>query len=75
MKYIIFGRAIVVTFYINLIEPDYVNKKITLYTSAAALVENFDTAEQLTERLVAIATELKIDEEDLLKLTIDESIQ
>jgi len=75
MRYIIFGRSIVFVFYINLIEPDYVQKKITLYTTAVSTVENFDTTEQLTTRLVELGELLKVDAADLANLEPNETEQ
>lgn len=68
MKYIIFSRSIVFVFYINLIEPDRVNKKLVLYTTAASLVESFDTVEQLEQRLIDVAELLQVKETDIEKL-------
>ena len=75
MRYIIFSRAVVFVFYINIIEPDYVQKKITLYTTAASLVENFDTTEQLTTRLIELAEVVKVDVSDLANLEPNETEQ
>ena len=73
MRYIIFSRSIVFVFYINLIEPDYVQKKITLYTTAASLVEDFDSVEALTERLLTLAEYMKLNVGDLAGLEPNET--
>jgi len=73
MKYIIFSRTVIVIFYIQYVEPDYVNNKLTIGSGGYTFTESFDNAEALTERLTKVADLLKIGEEDLLKLVYNET--
>ncbi len=73
MKYIIFSRTVIVIFYIQYVEPDYVNNKLTVGSGGYTFTESFDNAEALTVRLAEVGNALKVEEEDILKLVYNEA--